>query len=60
MTTATIAIPPELEGDWPCRRLVLEKIATITELETILSIDDVDLWSRALQSWNNARPTSTD
>lgn len=27
---------------WTCYSLVLEKLATMTEVETLLSIDDVD------------------
>jgi hypothetical protein len=36
-------VPPELEPAWPCYRLVIEQLATWTEVSTMMDIDDVDL-----------------
>lgn len=39
---------------WPCRRLVLERVATLQELETVYSIDDVAEANEALDAWQEA------
>jgi len=49
-------VPAELEPLWPCYRLVLERLATQTEIDTTMSIDDVDRLCIALDAWRSAKP----
>ena len=37
---------------WPCYRLVIEKLATWTEVTTTMSIDDVELLLTAALAWD--------
>ncbi len=37
---------------WPCYRLVIEKLATWTEVSQTMSIDDVDGLFRAAFAWD--------
>ncbi len=38
---------------WPCHRLVIERLATWTEVSTLMSIDDVDLLFEGASLWNS-------
>ncbi len=49
-------IPEAVQADWPCRRLVLEGIATVTEVETTMSIDDVADWVECSDFWAEIHP----
>lgn len=40
-------MPEHLVAQWPCLRLVSEQLVSWTELETVLSIDDVDMLREA-------------
>jgi hypothetical protein len=37
---------------WPCYRLVIEKLATWTEVRYLMSIDDVDLMLKGAFAWD--------
>lgn len=44
-------MPEALKDAWPCWRLWAERRASVTELETSLSIDDVVLMCAASDYW---------
>ncbi len=39
---------------WPCERLIIEKVATLSELESWYSINDVADRNEALDAWAEA------
>lgn len=41
-----------MEAVWPCYRLVIEKLATWTEVSSLMSIDDVDMLFQAALAWD--------
>lgn len=40
---------------WPCWRLILERVATLEELDRHWSIDDVADANEALDAWKDAQ-----
>jgi hypothetical protein len=44
-------VPERLRETWWCQRLLLEHVVTVTELETIVSVDDVALLIEASDFW---------
>ncbi len=47
-------MPDWLKPTWPARRLVLDQLATWTEVSTLMSIDDVDEMCIAAELYNEA------
>ncbi len=40
---------------WPCERLIIEKVASLTEIETHYSINDLADMNDALDAWQEAQ-----
>jgi hypothetical protein len=57
-----VTVPEEIreEGTWLCYRLLLLGHVTWTEVTTTMSIDDVDMLSRAVAAWDGASPIDED
>ena len=49
-----LTLRPEVEEIWPCMRLFLEGRVTWTELEEVMTIDDVDDILDTIDEWRAA------
>lgn len=48
-------VPKHLQLTWPCDRLVAEGLATITEVETVLSLSGVAHYIDVADFWHELR-----